>query len=113
MEGDEDGEDGATEGFDKWGELDGDADTTEEATRRLAVCNMDWDRVQAEDIFLVSFNDLDISLSVCPSALSLTFTLSLTHLIFYVDKLLFCSVHDGNYVTFAVLRFTKKLLILA
>lgn len=40
--------------FDKWGELDADAERTEEATKRLAVCNMDWDRVGAEDIFLVS-----------------------------------------------------------
>ena len=41
------------EGFDKWGEMDADAPKTEEATCRLAVCNMDWDRVGAEDIFLV------------------------------------------------------------
>ena len=40
--------------FDKWGELDGDAEQTEEPTRRLAVCNMDWDRAGPEDIFLVS-----------------------------------------------------------
>ena len=39
--------------FDKWGELDRDAETTEDATKRLAVCNMDWDRVGAADIFLV------------------------------------------------------------
>merc|ERR1711936_12977 len=42
-----------TEFFDKWGELDGEAERTEEATDRLAVCNMDWDRVGADDIFLV------------------------------------------------------------
>merc|ERR1712179_156152 len=39
--------------FDNWGELDGEAERTEEATDRLAVCNMDWDRVGADDIFLV------------------------------------------------------------
>ena len=39
---------------DNWGELDKDAERTEEATSRLAVCNMDWDRVDAQDIFLVS-----------------------------------------------------------
>jgi len=39
--------------FDKWGELDGEAERTEEATDRLAICNMDWDRVGADDIFLV------------------------------------------------------------
>ena len=41
------------QGFDKWGELDRDAERTEEATARLALCNMDWDRVGASDIFLV------------------------------------------------------------
>merc|ERR1711936_48581 len=35
-----------SEGFDKWGELDHDAESTEEATKRLAICNMDWDRVR-------------------------------------------------------------------
>ena len=52
----EDGEqeDEESEFFDKWGELDGEAERTEEATDRLAVCNMDWDRVGADDIFLVN-----------------------------------------------------------
>ncbi len=40
------------EAFDKWGELDHDAPKTSESTNRLAVCNMDWDRVEADDIFL-------------------------------------------------------------
>ena len=41
-ESDEDDQDTheVDDGFDKWGELDHDADTTEEATNRLAVCNM-------------------------------------------------------------------------
>lgn len=39
----------------KWGELDADAETTEEATYRLAVCNMDWDRIRATDL-MVLFN---------------------------------------------------------
>ena len=39
--------------FDQWGELDRDAETTEEETKRLAVCNMDWDRVGAADLYLV------------------------------------------------------------
>ncbi len=39
------------EAFDGWGELDKDAERAEESTRRLAVCNMDWDRVGAEDVF--------------------------------------------------------------
>jgi len=51
--------------FDKWGELDADAERTEEATDRLAICNMDWDRVGADDIFLVLS-------SFCPSPGSVT-----------------------------------------
>ena len=41
-----------SEEFDKWGELDHDAESTEEMTSRLAVCNMDWDRVGAQDLFI-------------------------------------------------------------
>ena len=54
-------EEGAGDTFDKWGELDGDAEQTEEPTHRLAVCNMDWDRVGPEDIFLVGVINLIIS----------------------------------------------------
>lgn len=36
-----------------WGELDNDAPRTEESTRRLAVCNMDWDRMRAVDIMVL------------------------------------------------------------
>ncbi|XP_030567000.1 ESF1 homolog [Drosophila novamexicana] len=36
-----------------WGELDMDAECTEEATRRLAVCNMDWDRIRAQDLMVL------------------------------------------------------------
>lgn len=39
----------------KWGELDADAESTEEATYRLAACNMDWDRIRAIDL-MVLFN---------------------------------------------------------
>ena len=38
--------------WDKWGELDHEADSTKEATNRIAVCNMDWDRVDAQDIYI-------------------------------------------------------------
>ena len=55
----------AAEYFDKWGELDADAERTEEATERLAVCNMDWDRVGAEDIFLLLS-------SFCPAGAGVT-----------------------------------------
>ncbi|KAJ8930344.1 hypothetical protein NQ314_016894 [Rhamnusium bicolor] len=39
----------------KWGELDADAEQIEEATYRLAACNMDWDRIRAIDL-MVLFN---------------------------------------------------------
>lgn len=39
----------------KWGELDADADTTNEVSNRLAACNMDWDRIRAVDL-MVLFN---------------------------------------------------------
>jgi len=36
-----------------WGELDHDAETGEETSRRLALCNMDWDRIKAVDILVL------------------------------------------------------------
>ncbi|CAL8091815.1 unnamed protein product [Orchesella dallaii] len=36
-----------------WGELDKDADRVEDGTRRLALCNMDWDRVRAVDLMVL------------------------------------------------------------
>lgn len=36
-----------------WGELDADAPRTEESTRRIAACNMDWDRIRAVDIMVL------------------------------------------------------------
>lgn len=38
-----------------WGELDKEAETTDEITHRLAACNMDWDRIRAVDL-MVLFN---------------------------------------------------------
>ncbi|XP_013164302.1 PREDICTED: ESF1 homolog [Papilio xuthus] len=37
----------------EWGELDADADTTDESTRRIAICNMDWDNIKASDIMVL------------------------------------------------------------
>lgn len=36
-----------------WGELDADAETTDESTYRIAACNMDWDRIRAVDIMVL------------------------------------------------------------
>ncbi|XP_040169401.1 ESF1 homolog [Anopheles arabiensis] len=36
-----------------WGELDAEAERTEESTRRLAVCHMDWDRIRAVDVMVL------------------------------------------------------------
>ncbi|KAF9797451.1 hypothetical protein SFRURICE_005927 [Spodoptera frugiperda] len=37
----------------EWGELDADAETTEESTRRIAICNMDWDNIKAVDLMVL------------------------------------------------------------
>nr|XP_012233213.1 PREDICTED: ESF1 homolog [Linepithema humile] len=37
----------------KWGELDKEAETTDEITHRLAICNMDWDRIRAVDLMIL------------------------------------------------------------
>lgn len=36
-----------------WGELDKEAETTDEITHRLAICNMDWDRIRAVDLMIL------------------------------------------------------------
>ncbi|CAH2242060.1 jg1309, partial [Pararge aegeria aegeria] len=37
----------------EWGELDADAETTDESTRRIAICNMDWDNIKASDLLVL------------------------------------------------------------
>jgi len=41
-----------------WGELDKDADNIDEVTSRLALCNMDWDRIQAADLMILFYSFL-------------------------------------------------------
>lgn len=36
-----------------WGELGNDAETTDDSSKRLAACNMDWDRIRAVDIMMM------------------------------------------------------------
>ncbi|XP_049280035.1 ESF1 homolog [Anopheles funestus] len=36
-----------------WGEIDGDAERTDDSTKRLAVCHMDWDRIRAVDVMVL------------------------------------------------------------
>ncbi|CAB3979337.1 Hypothetical predicted protein [Paramuricea clavata] len=38
---------------DNWQDFDADAPTTENSTRRLAICNMDWDKITANDLFVL------------------------------------------------------------
>ena len=54
---DEENDDMTWEAVNKIGNLDADVEKTEEVTNRLALCNMDWDKINAEDIFLVSYQN--------------------------------------------------------
>ncbi|XP_017773935.1 PREDICTED: ESF1 homolog [Nicrophorus vespilloides] len=55
-----------------WGELDADAEETDEVTHRLAACNMDWDRIRAVDLLVLMTSFLPpggsiISVNIYPS----------------------------------------------
>ncbi len=39
--------------YHEWNELDKDAEVTDNITCRLAVCNMDWDRIRAIDLMMM------------------------------------------------------------
>lgn len=51
--------------FHDWGELDKDAGETDSPTYRLAVCNMDWDRIRAVDILVVLQSFAPQGLIIC------------------------------------------------
>ncbi|XP_071442045.1 ESF1 homolog [Hetaerina americana] len=60
----------------EWGELDKDAGTIDQATCRLAVCNMDWDRIRAADLMVLfsSFTPVEgyiKSITIYPSEFGL------------------------------------------
>jgi len=50
---DEERGDGSVELVHPWGELDSEATRTDDVTSRFAVCNMDWDRITAHDLYVM------------------------------------------------------------
>jgi len=49
-----------------WGEMDKDAKETTDPTHRLAVCNMDWDRIRAVDLLML-FNSFKPEMGIVKS----------------------------------------------
>uniref|UniRef100_A0A1E1XB26 Putative nucleolar pre-rrna processing protein n=1 Tax=Amblyomma aureolatum TaxID=187763 RepID=A0A1E1XB26_9ACAR len=52
-ESSEDEAEGADDDAVAWGELDRDAPQSDHVSRRLALCNLDWDKLRAQDLFVL------------------------------------------------------------
>lgn len=52
-ESSEDEAEGADDDEVAWGELDRDAPQSDHVSRRLALCNLDWDKLRAQDLFVL------------------------------------------------------------
>lgn len=50
--------------YHEWNELDKDAEITNQITNRLAICNMDWDRIRAVDLMMLLNSFLPTGASV-------------------------------------------------
>lgn len=69
-----------------WGEMDAEAPTTEDSTRRLAACNMDWDRIRASDIMVLCNSFLPTGGAILSVTVSIVYICKLCLDTLEVDK---------------------------